>query len=66
MLVPEAAIYKDCHSTLVEDDIRSARECPNVNSVPVAEGVQDASNGKFGPGVLSPYAGHVPAAFLGT
>jgi hypothetical protein len=59
MKVPEAAMNEDDGSTTGENDIRLTRQRGCVESVPVAQRENQASNSEFWLGVLAPDAAHI-------
>ncbi len=55
MQVPEAAVHEYYRPIPWQDDIRAPGEFPNMESIPVAKGVQQPSYGHLRAGIFALY-----------
>ena len=60
--VPEAAVHEDHLAARPEHEVRFSRQVAAVQAITIAEGVDEAANGKFGGSIFRTYRRHVGRA----
>lgn len=63
--MPETAVYEDNRVVPWQHNVRRSREIAPVEAETVAHPVQGRADPLFGPGILAPDPGHVPASMCG-